>query len=326
VAVGRKDTLTGFASGALVVVAVTGLVYPLQDLDPGVSSGVLYVAGVLLVSTYWGLIPGLATSLASAVALDYFHTTPQGDLFHGKDGGDLFAISVMLTTAVFAAVIASRARLRARDAAERARLEGVRASRARVLAAADNERRRVVRDLHDGAQQRLVHTVITLKLARRALEHRQNGVSLVDEALEYAQQANAELRELAHGILPAALTRGGLGAGVRTLAERSTIPVEVDVDVERMPAAIEATAYFFVAEVLTNVAKHSHATHVEVSAEIAGGVLHVSVHDDGVGGARRDGHGLLGLEDRLAAHDGTLRVVSPPGHGTRVSATLPLDQ
>jgi signal transduction histidine kinase len=318
--------LMAFACGALVVAAVTGLVYPLQAIDPGVSSGVLYVAGVLLVATYWGLVPGLVTSLASALALDYFHTDPTGGLFYGKDGGDLFAISVMTSTAVFAAVIASRARLRARDAAERARLGGVQASRARVLTAADDERRRVVRDLHDGAQQRLVHTVITLKLARRALLRGDDALPLVDEALQYAHEANAELRELAHGILPAVLTRGGLRAGVDALAARSPVPVAIDVDADvgRMPAAIEATAYFFVAELLTNVAKHAQATRVEVTASISDRRLRLSVRDDGVGGARPTGPGLLGIEDRLGAHDGTLLVVSPPGGGTRVSATLPL--
>jgi signal transduction histidine kinase len=316
--------LTGFACGALVVAAVTGLVYPLQDLDPGVSSGVLYVAGVLLVATYWGLVPGLVTTLASALALDYFHTAPTGGLFQGKDGGDLFAISVMASTAVLAAVIASRARLRARDAAERARLDGVQASRARVLAAADDERRRVVRDLHDGAQQRLVHTMITLKLARRALARGDDAAPLVEEALQHAHEANAELRELAHGILPVVLTRGGLRAGIDALAERSAVPVAIDVEVGRMPSAIEATAYFLVAELLTNVVKHSRATRAEVTASISAGALRLSVRDDGVGGARRTGQGLLGIEDRLEAYDGTLLVISPPGGGTRISATLPL--
>jgi signal transduction histidine kinase len=327
VAAVRQDNpslLPGLACGALVVVAVTLLIYPLQEVDPGVSSGVVYVAGVLLVATYWGLPPGIITSVASAVSLDYFHTDPTGGLFEGKDGGDLFAISVMLLTAVLAAVIADRARQRARDAAERVRLAGVQASRARVIAAADDERRRVVRDLHDGAQQRLVHTVITLKLARRALERREDARALVSEALEHAEHANTELRELSHGILPAALTRGGLRAGVGSLAERSDLPVQISIDVGRMSAQVEATAYYFVAELLTNVAKHARATRVEVRASVAGGALRLSVRDDGVGGARRTGQGLLGLEDRLAALDGSLLVVSPPGGGTRISAEIPL--
>ncbi len=122
------------------------------------------------------------------------------------------------------------------------------ASRARLVAAGDEERRRVVRDLHDGAQQRLVHTVITLKLADRALrKDADDGPELVQEALEQAEQAMAELRELAHGILPAALTTGGLRAGVDALAARMPIPVDLRVSVDRLPPAIEATAYFVVA-------------------------------------------------------------------------------
>jgi signal transduction histidine kinase len=325
VAADRRDKpslLTGLACGAAVVAAVTLLVYPLQDLDPGVSSGVLYVAGVLIVAIYWGLLPGIITSIASAVALDYFHTEPTGDLFRGKDGGDLFAISVMFFTAVLAAVVAARAR----EAAERARLEAVQASRARVVAAADDERRRVVRDLHDGAQQRLVHTIITLKLAKRALARGEDAERFVAEALQHAETTNTELRELAHGILPAVLTHHGLRAGIESLAARSPVPVAIDVVPGRMPPAIEATAYFFVAEALTNVAKHAHATRAHVSAVIRDGALRVSVRDNGAGGARRDGPGMLGLEDRLSALDGKLELASPPGGGTRVTAVLPLPQ
>ena len=141
----------------------------------------------------------------------------------------------------------------------------VAASRARIVAAADDERRRVVRDLHDGAQQRLVHTVITLKLAHRAAQNEEKDVpALLTEALDHAEQATAELRELAHGILPAVLTRGGLRAGVDALASRMPVPVENDVSVGRLPAAVEATAYFVVAEALTNVAKHARAGRAEV--------------------------------------------------------------
>jgi GAF domain-containing protein len=201
----------------------------------------------------------------------------------------------------------------------------VAASRARIVAAADEERRRVVRDLHDGAQQRLVHTILTLKLARRALEDGQGGAAaLVDEALENAERGTAELRELAHGILPTVLTKGGLRAGVDHLAARSPVPVEADVSVDRLPSAIEASAYFVVAEALTNVAKHAHAERAEVIARIDGGALIVEVRDDGVGGAQRDGHGLLGLADRVAALNSELRVESPPHGGTLIAAAIPL--
>jgi signal transduction histidine kinase len=199
------------------------------------------------------------------------------------------------------------------------------ASRARIVAAADEERRRVVRDLHDGAQQRLVHTVITLEMAHDALlKEKETGLALVTEALDHAQQATAELRELAHGILPGVLTHGGLRAGVDALASRMTVPVENGVGVGRLPAAVEATAYFVVAEALTNVAKHAHAGHAEVTAHVEGGALKVQVRDDGAGGARPHGSGLQGLSDRLAVLDGRLRVETPPEGGTLVSAAIPL--
>jgi signal transduction histidine kinase len=201
------------------------------------------------------------------------------------------------------------------------------ASRARIVAAADDSRRQIERDLHDGAQQRLVHSVIALKLAQRALADGDgNANGLMGEALWHAEQANAELRELAHGILPAALTRGGLRAGVEALVSRASLPVNVDVSVERLPAGVEATAYFVISEALTNVVKHAGAAGAWVSARVDGGELRVEVGDDGVGGARGGvGTGLGGLEDRVAALDGRLVVESPPGRGTRVWAILPVD-
>ena len=203
--------------------------------------------------------------------------------------------------------------------------EDLAASRARLVAAGDDERRRVVRDLHDGAQQRLVHTVVTLTMAQEALQGEAADVeALVTEALDHAQKATNELRELTHGILPAVLTRGGLSAGVRSLASRMPVPVDIDVSVGRLSGAVEATAYFVVAEALTNVAKHAHARSAAVSAVIEDDTLRVAVRDDGVGGARLDGSGLLGLRDRLAALGGRFRVESPPRHGTLVAADIPL--
>jgi PAS domain S-box-containing protein len=214
---------------------------------------------------------------------------------------------------------------RRRFEVERARLGEVRASRARIVEAADEQRRRVVRDLHDGAQQRLVHTVITLKMARRALDNEDEpGLALLDEALGQAERATVELRDLAHGILPAVLARGGLRAGVDALAARMPVPVENGVAVGRLPDAVEATAYFVVAEALTNVAKHARAERATVMARILDGTLAVQVIDDGVGGARPDGSGLVGLADRLATLDGTLTVSSQPEDGTHIRAEIPL--
>jgi signal transduction histidine kinase len=202
-------------------------------------------------------------------------------------------------------------------------------SRARIAAAGDAERRRVVRDLHDGAQQRLVHTVITLKLARQAVvdaagDENAPGPLLVSEALGHAERAMVELRELAHGIMPDVLTHGGLRAGVESLASRTPMPVDVRVSVGRLPPDIEATAYFVVAEALTNVAKHSRAAGVAVMASVKDDRLCVRVRDDGEGGARAEGSGLTGLGDRLAIHHGRLRIESPAHGGTLVEAVIPL--
>jgi signal transduction histidine kinase len=183
----------------------------------------------------------------------------------------------------------------------------------------------VVRDLHDGAQQRLVHTIVTLQLAKRTLDPGEQEVgALVDEALQNAEAATRELRELAHGILPSVLTHGGLRAGVRALASRMSIPVEIEVSVDRLPSAVEATAYFTVAEALTNVAKHSRADRATVRARLHSHSLQVEVCDDGVGGAQADGTGLVGLKDRLAVLDGSLWVESPPDGGTRIAASIPV--
>ena len=199
------------------------------------------------------------------------------------------------------------------------------ASRARLLTAGDQARGRVVRDLHDGAQQRLVHTIVTLKLASQALSDADGEAGpLVAEALEHAERSNAELRELAHGLLPAALRRGGLRAAVATVVDRLDLPVEVDVPAERFPPEIEASAYFIVAEALTNVVKHAHATRAEVRASARDGVLRVEVRDDGIGGADPDGRGLEGLADRAAALGGRLEVESEAGAGTRLTAALPV--
>ncbi|HEY4827963.1 MAG TPA: GAF domain-containing protein [Solirubrobacteraceae bacterium] len=200
------------------------------------------------------------------------------------------------------------------------------ASRARIVAAADESRRRIERDLHDGAQQRLVHTVIVQQLALRALKNGDANVGeLMAEALQHAEQANYELSELAHGILPSVLTREGLRAGVKALVSRMSLPVSMDVAVERLPAGVEATAYFVVSEALTNVVKHAHADRAAVMARVDRGVLEIEIRDEGVGGAHVPGStGLHGLEDRVSALDGQLVVESPPGRGTRVYAELPL--
>jgi PAS domain S-box-containing protein len=199
------------------------------------------------------------------------------------------------------------------------------ASRARLVTEADAARRRIVRDLHDGAQQRLVHTSITLGLAERELAP-DNGAAreLIAEARGHLQRANEELRELAHGILPASLARGGLRGGVDAVVERLDLAVKVDLPLERFPAEVEASAYFFVAEALTNIVKHARARSAAVSAAIDGNMLQVEVCDDGIGGADASGRGLVGIHDRVTALGGQFSVESPAGGGTVLTATLPI--
>ena len=200
------------------------------------------------------------------------------------------------------------------------------ASRARIIAAQDDARRRVVRDLHDGAQQRLIHTIVTLRLAEQASGHDPERTrELVAEALEHASLSNAELRDLAQGLLPPVLTRGGLRAGVESLVSRLGMPVTLDLPEERFSAGLEASAYFVIAEALTNVLKHAAASRAEVRAVVDGAARVVSVRDAGVGGADPEGTGLVGIGDRVAALGGRLTIDSPVGGGTLVEARLPVD-
>ncbi len=205
--------------------------------------------------------------------------------------------------------------------------EQLAASRARILQAGYEERRRLGRDLHDGAQQELVNVVIDLQLAKKRWEEQpERARGLVDDALEHAQAAIDDLRDLAAGIHPAVLTDRGLVAALETLASRSPVPVELDAQLdERLPMPVETTAYFVVAEALTNVGKYSLASLAVVAVRRDGDWLEVEVRDDGIGGANPSaGSGLRGLADRVSAMQGRFQVCSPPGRGTRVHARISL--
>jgi signal transduction histidine kinase len=203
------------------------------------------------------------------------------------------------------------------------------ASRARVVAASDETRRRVERDLHDGTQQRIVTLALALRSAQTALppdlEEVQAELSRVGQGLTAVLE---ELREIARGIHPAILSEGGLAPALKTLARRSPIPVALDARCDgRLPDGVERAAYYVVSEMLTNAAKHAHASTVHVDVARANGTLHVSVRDDGVGGADpAHGSGLVGLRDRVEALGGTIAVQSPRGGGTAVEVILPLDR
>jgi signal transduction histidine kinase len=207
-----------------------------------------------------------------------------------------------------------------------AQLAKVKESRARIVAAADEERRRIERDIHDGAQQRLVALALELRSAQRRLGEDVDPEleRLLESAADELQVAVDELRELAQGIHPGILVQGGLAAALEALADRSPVPVTVDATQERLAPEVEGTAYFVAAEALTNVVKHSRATKASIRALRTNGTLVVEVEDDGVGGAAaRDGSGLRGLADRVEAQGGRLRVESSAGSGTRIVGEIP---
>jgi signal transduction histidine kinase len=201
------------------------------------------------------------------------------------------------------------------------------ASRARIVAAGDQARRRIERDLHDGTQQRLVSLVLDLRTAEAAVPPEppelQAQLGRVADGLTGALE---ELRELSRGIHPAILSEGGLGPALKALARRSAVPVELEVDVQaRLPEPVEVAAYYVVSEALANAAKHAQASVALVEARARDGLLHLSVRDDGVGGAEpRGGSGLVGLADRVEALGGTIQVHSPAGRGTRLQIDLPV--
>jgi signal transduction histidine kinase len=200
------------------------------------------------------------------------------------------------------------------------------ASRARVVQAGDEQRRRLERNLHDGAQQRFVSLALKLRVARaRLASEPDTTANLLEEAARELDMALDELREIARGLHPAILTEQGLRAALEALIARLHVEVDIDVPSERLPEQVEATAYYIVSEALTNVAKHARAGRARVAVRRDGSVLRCEVSDDGRGGAdAAGGSGILGLRDRAEASGGTLTVVSPPGRGTVVTAALPL--
>ncbi|WP_241901682.1 sensor histidine kinase [Nocardioides houyundeii] len=200
----------------------------------------------------------------------------------------------------------------------------MRRSRSGLVDAFEAERRRIERDLHDGVQQRLL--ALTMTLGSAELEAEGQTLALVQQAHEQAEQALAELRTTVRGIHPRVLTDHGLTAAVHEIADRSPVPVHVDLALgERLPGPVEAAAYFFVSEALTNVVRHSGAGSAQVHAWTEAGALVLSVSDDGKGGAEaRPGSGLEGLRLRVEAMDGSLRITSPPAGPTTVRMTCPL--
>jgi signal transduction histidine kinase len=200
------------------------------------------------------------------------------------------------------------------------------ASRARVVGAADETRRRIERDLHDGIQQRLVSLALELRFSEEGMPaHQIEAKATVARVADGLNDALDEVRELARGIHPAILSEGGLRPALKALARRSAVPVELEVDIEtQLPERVEVATYFVISEALANAAKHARASVAHVRVTAAGSLLQVSIRDDGVGGADPSrGSGLIGLTDRVQALGGTLSVLSPPGQGTAIQVELP---
>jgi signal transduction histidine kinase len=247
-------------------------------------------------------------------------------------GGELWGAIVVSTTRDAPLTSDSEARIEefaelvALGLASAAARTELAASRARIVAAGDAERRRLERNLHDGAQQQLVSLSLALRMARSTLDEASQASVLLDAASDQLMQALAELRELARGIHPAILTDQGLRAAVEALARRCPVPVELSIDPPQdLSSQVEAASYYVISEALTNTAKYANAQTARVSVRRTDAQLHVEVADDGRGGAdRKLGSGLNGLVDRVSALGGQLRIVSPAGCGTTVTADLPI--
>ncbi|MGW2104729.1 ATP-binding protein [Streptomyces olivaceoviridis] len=217
---------------------------------------------------------------------------------------------------------------RERDAA-RIRADESRAAQRRIMQGIESVRRQTARDLHDGAQQRLVSLLIGLRMTRDMLpQSAADAAALLDRSIADAQTAIDELRELAYGVYPSVLQVKGLMAAVESLTERCAVPTSVVGEYpRRLPTEVESNAYFVIAEALTNAVKHAHATHIRISIELKE-VLRIEVADDGIGGVAQDAgsSGLTGLGDRVSAFDGVVVIESPPGRGTSVRAEIPVPE
>ncbi len=298
------------------------------------------VAGFTIVVTVW------STALAGVTAPAYGWSLPEGgglsDLMGWPRVADVTVYTATGVLALLAAPVVSRwcaqgqvalaKALLAPSGSEllHARVNTLQETRARVVDAADAERRRIERDLHDGAQQHLVSLAMNLGMAKEKMDADPEAArELITTAHQEAKASIIELRNVIRGVHPAVLSDRGLDAALSALAARSPIPVQVDYQADTAPArrpspTVEAVAYFVVSEALTNAARHSQASRIDVTVRRNDRVLLLTVADDGVGGAQAgSGTGLPGLRDRVAAVDGTLTVVSPPGFGTTLTVELP---
>jgi signal transduction histidine kinase len=288
-----------------------------------------------LVVSFWSaaaagiLLPLYVDRLPGDEAVSWLDWSSTAEVWAGVAAGVvMLLLARLLSAALTLAQVRLAHALLSPSEADALRLQVTRLTetRARVVDAADAERRRIERDLHDGAQQQLVALAMNLGRARAKFEDDPEGArELVDQAHQDAKDSITELRNVIRGVHPAVLTDRGLDAALSSVAARSPVPVRLDVDLPRRPSpTAEAVAYFVVSEALTNVARHARARHVDVHVEREGDRLLLSVADDGVGGAaERPGSGLAGLRDRVQAVDGTFHLTSPPGGGTTMTVEVP---
>jgi signal transduction histidine kinase len=299
-----------------------------------VAAPALAVAGITAISTWIGgvifaLAPFYAWGLPADVSLHNVYRLPSGLALALAGIGALLAAPWLTAGVAALDGLIARPLLGPSRAEElEYRVERLAQTRAGVVDAADAERRRLERDLHDGTQQRLVSLAINLGMARVQATTTEDARLAIAEAHEEAKAALSELRDLIRGLHPAVLEDRGLDAALSGVAARMPIPVRLTVDLPRRPTAvIEAVAYFVVSEGLANIAKHAQASQAEVIVQRAGDRLHVIVSDDGVGGADPErGTGLAGLARRAASVDGTLEVTSPPGGPTLLTVDLPCNR
>ncbi|WP_179471210.1 ATP-binding protein [Mycolicibacterium vinylchloridicum] len=310
--------LWGVLTAISFIAVEIAIVHLLKRVAPDNAFGAIFLLGVLVVSAGWGVGLAVATSLASAMAYVWFH------VMEGT-GSVVPAVVVFLTLALLTNALVGQARLRAAEAMQMS--AELRASRARIVTAADQARRGFERDLHDGAQQRIVSLGLELRALEASVPEDLTDVrTQLTGIIDGLSHLHTDLQELSRGIHPAILSRGGLGPAIKTLARRSAVPVSLDLDVDRrLPETVEVAAYYVVAEALTNAAKHARAGEVTVSARLTDTELNLRIADDGIGGAGAGGgSGLIGLKDRVEALSGRLGIVSEPGAGTTLSVTIPL--
>ena len=321
------DVVSALGAGVIAFVLASLLSAAARSHFLGLATGPL-VALVLLafaiaVARVAGILYALPVGVVSVLAFDWFYLPPLRIL----DGATIFVLSLFLLMSVGVGEVAASALRRATtiaaaNAVARAELAE---SRSRIVAASDEARRRIERDLHDGTQQRLVALSLDLEAIK---EKPLGGQALVAELSRFQREltiALDELRELSRGIHPSILSEAGLRPALRALARRSHIPVTLDIDLDRrMPESVEVAAYYVAAESITNAIKHGDASAIEIQAKAHNGRLELVVRDDGVGGADPGrGSGIVGLRDRVAAIGGQMTIESPRGSGTTVRASLP---